>query len=391
MADDLTASEAKQLQVDLAKAWEQTKEVLDRQEAEIAKMGDAAADTKEHFDRLNTRLDEIETKMTRPGAQSGGDDRLDSEKAAFVDFLRNGPTPDNAKALSRGTGSAGGFLVPEGVARELVKNLVEVSDLRSIADVVTITEGDSFPYNTRTTEAAGSWVAENATRSETTNPAFGKGRIPVHEMSVMVDISRQLLDMAGFDVESEWMDEAVEACNKLEGAAFCEGNGVGRPQGLFHSLAGLQTDYTASGHASTLTADGLLAVPHDLKGGYLQNAMWIMERATLKAVRQLKDGNGAYLWSAGFGTALAQGAPATIDGYPYKITQDAPTIGANTFPIAFGDFKQGYKIVDHTKMHQIRDDMSQAASGNVRFWMTRYVGGQVVKAEAIRLLKIAAS
>lgn len=393
MSDAVTPTELKQLGEDLAATWGHAKTVLDAQELEIKKLGDATGETKQAFDRLNTRLDDIEVKMSRPGT-AGGDDTEDgpaAEKAAFGEYIRKGITPDVAKALSRGTDTAGGFLVPEGVAKELIKNLVEVSDVRKLADIKTITEGDSYPYNRRTSEAAAGWTSEQGTRSESTNPAFGKGRIPLHEMFVMVDISRQLLDMAGFDVEAEWMQETTEQCAKLEGAAFCTADGVGKPQGIFSAEGGLQASYTASGAAAALTADALLGMPMDIKSGYLPGAKFAFERATLKLIRQLKDGNGQYLFAAGFGDALKSGVPATVAGFGYELLEDAPAVEANAFAVAFGDFKAGYKIVDHTKVHQIRDEATQAASGNVRFWVTRYVGGQVVNTEAIRLMKIAAS
>lgn len=384
---DIAPSELKQLSDDLASTFEHLKAELDTHK-------DASSAQSETLDRIHERMDEIETKMTRPaggGVDGGGDDEAAEQRAAFADYIRKGDTPEVRKALSRGTDTAGGFLVPEGVAKELIQNLVEVSDVRKLADVKTITEGDSYPYNRRTGEAAAGWTSEQGTRTETTNPTYGKGRIPVHEMYLMIDISRQLLDMAGFDVEGEWMQEAVEQAAKLEGAAMCTANGVGKPQGIFSSEGGLQASYTASGAAASITADALLGMPLDIKAGYLTDAKWAFERATLKLIRQLKDGNGQYLFAAGYGDALKSGMPATVAGYGYEILEDAPSVEANAFALAFGSFKRGYKVVDHTKVHQIRDEATQAASGNVRFWVTRYVGGQVVNTEAIRLMKIATS
>ena len=68
-----------------------------------------------------------------------------------------------------------------------------------------------------------------------------------------------------------------------------------------------------------------------------------------------------------------------------------PSIGANTYPILFGDFKQAYMIVDRTGLTIMRDELTQAASGTIRFYGFKRTGGQVIKPEAIKKLKIATS
>ena len=101
------------------------------------------------------------------------------------------------------------------------------------------------------------------------------------------------------------------------------------------------------------------------------------------SVRKLKDNNRQYIWMPG----LAQGQPNTIDGDPYVEVPDMPSEGANTYPIAYGDFMRAYTLVDRINMVALRDPYTQATSGNIRFLMYRRIGGQVMLAEAIRKLK----
>ena len=130
-------------------------------------------------------------------------------------------------------------------------------------------------------------------------------------------------------------------------------------------------------------ADGLLTLKYALKSGYARNAKWSLNRTTMGSVRKLKDNNRQYIWMPG----LAQGQPNTIDGDPYVETPDMPNEGANTFPIAYGDFARAYTMVDRIVMSMLRDPFTQATSGNIRFLFYRRIGGQVVLAEAIRKLK----
>jgi HK97 family phage major capsid protein len=68
-----------------------------------------------------------------------------------------------------------------------------------------------------------------------------------------------------------------------------------------------------------------------------------------------------------------------------------PDVAGNAYPLAFGDFSTGYRIYDRVALSLLRDPYSQATVGLTRFHARRRVGGAVVRAEAIRKLKIATS
>ena len=52
--------------------------------------------------------------------------------------------------------------------------------------------------------------------------------------------------------------------------------------------------------------------------------------------------------------------------------------------VIFGDFSRGYMIVDRVNLSVLKDPFTQAGSGNVRYVARRRVGGQVIRAEALR-------
>ena len=112
--------------------------------------------------------------------------------------------------------------------------------------------------------------------------------------------------------------------------------------------------------------------------------MWALNRVTLGSVRKLKDADKNYVWMPG----LANGVPNTILGAPYVECPDMPNEGADAFPIAFGDFRRGYLIVDRIGISVLRDPYS--AKPYVLFYTTKRVGGGVQDFEAIKLLKFSA-
>lgn len=292
-----------------------------------------------------------------------------------------------AKDMFVGSDTSGGYLAPNEYVRELLRGVVEVSMMRGICSVRS-TAARALMIPKRTGTASAGWTAEAATRTESTNPTFGMEEIPTHEMYAMIDISEQNLEDSAFNLEQFIRDEATEQFGVTEGTAIVNGTAVGQPEGI---LTNSDIGSDNSGNASLIEdangqANGLIDLYHNLKTAYSRNGTWIMNRTTLGAVRKLKDGQNNYIWVPG----LAALRPNTILDAPYVEVPDMPDVAANAFPIAFGDFRRGYIIVDRVSMSMLRDPYTQAAGGLIRFWFRRRVGGQVVISEAIRKLQVAA-
>lgn len=290
------------------------------------------------------------------------------------------------KALSIGNDTTGGYLAPMEYVREIIKGVTEVSPARQLARVRQ-TASKAIMIPKRTGQFAAQWVAEQGTKSETDGLRYGMWEIPTHEMYALIDISNQNLEDSAFNMESEISFEATEQFAVAEGAAFVSGNGVGKPEG-FLTAAGVGENN--SGTAETIAdltgqADGLLTLKYALKTAYARNATWVLNRTTLGSVRKLKDADKNYIWMPG----IALGKPNTIDGDPYVEVPDMPSEGAGTYPIAYGDFKRAYTLVDRISMEMLRDPYTQATAGNIRFIFRRRLGGQVTLTEAFRKLKCA--
>lgn len=283
------------------------------------------------------------------------------------------------KALNITSDTAGGYLAPTEFVADIIKSVTDITPARMLANVRKTTF-KQLSYPKRTGQFAARRVSENGARTETTGLTYGLEEMSLPEMYAIVDVSQQMLEDTAFDMESEIRNEATEQFSLKEGTEFISGSGVGEMEGI---LVNGSVASVNSGAATTITADGLLTLKHNIKTSYARNASFLMNRTTIGSVRKLKDTTNQYLWQAG----LAQGRPNTIDGDPYVECQDMPSEGANTFPISYGDFKRGYLIGDRVAMVLMRDPFTQAATGNVRFWFRRRVGGQVVLAEAISKLK----
>ena len=332
------------------------------------------------------KLDTIETVLKRPGSGFSSE-QVDSTVKAFDAYCRKGIEnldPDEKKALTVSNDSTGGYLAPPEYVRELIKDITEISPIRSIARVRS-TSARSIQVPKRTGQFSAQWVAESGTRSETTGYTVGLEEIPAHEHYALVDISEQDLEDTVFNLEAEMQSEFAEQFAKAEGLAFVSGNAVGKPEGI---LTNSSVGEVISGNGTALTADGLLSLVHGIKSEYGRNGSFVFNRSTLAAIRKLKDTAGQYVFQAGM--SLQAGVPNTILGQPYVEASDMPDIGAGAYPIVFGDFQRAYLIVDRVALAVLRDPFTQATSGNVRYIARRRVGGQVVQAEAIVKHKVSA-
>ena len=346
----------------------------------ITKAEQSQVEVKEQIDRL-------ETVIKRPN--SGFDTKqVDEYMNAFDVYCRKGIdalSPDEKKALTVSNDSTGGYLAPPEYVRELLKEVTEISPIRSIARVRS-TGQRSIQVPKRTATFSAQWVSESGTRSETEGYNVGLEELPAHEHYALVDISEQDLEDTVFDLEAEMQSEFADQFAKAEGTAFVSGNGVGKPEGFMENSS---VGEVISGAASAITADSLISLVHNIKSEYGKNGVFVFNRSTLAAIRKLKDTAGQYVFQAGM--SLQGGAMSTILGYPYIEATDMPSVAAGAYPVAFGDFRRGYMILDRVNLAVLRDPFTQATTGNVRYIARRRVGGQVVQAEAINKLKIAAS
>lgn len=292
---------------------------------------------------------------------------------------------ERSAALVKGDDESAGYLLaPPDMQKEIIKNIVEMTPIRSMATVRSIGVG-SLKMPRKTGSGSASRVGETAARTNTGDPAYGMLEFFTPEMFARIEISQQMLEDSDYDLFAELREDAAEQFAVREGSESISGTGgSGQMEGI---LTNADIAHTVSGHASELTGDGMLSLYSALKTGYARNAMWGMNRSTLGAVRKLKESTtGNYLWAPG----IALGMPNTILGASYAEMADLPDVAANAYPVVFADWKKLYVIVDRVNVALQADYTTGADNGLVVFRARRRVGGGVRQAEAGRKLKVSA-
>lgn len=325
-------------------------------------------------------------------ASEFGARELDAYKAQFLSYMRKGDQimgADEVKALSVGSDPDGGYVVYPDMSGRIVTQVYETSPMRAYASVQTIST-DALEGLFDLGEAASGWVAETQARADTATPQLKTWRIPVHELYAFPKATQKLLDDAAINMEAWLASKVAEKFARDEADAFVTGDGVGKPRGFLTYTAGttlpgtieqLPTGVSGGFAAAPNGGDVLIDALYGLKAPYRANATWFMNRATTKAVRKLKDSDGAYLWSPG----IAAGQPASLLGYPVAPFEDMPDPAASSLSIAVGDMRAAYQIVDRVGIRVLRDPYT--AKPYVGFYTTKRVGGDVVNFEAIKIIR----
>ncbi len=390
MRDFLTAFEAFKQSNDARLAAVEKKKDDPLLSEKVERISKALSDQKSALDRMALA-------GARPSIAPAREDT--EKKQAILSYMRKGDASAlhaiERKSLNAGVDAEGGYLAPEPTERIIAAAVRDISPIRQIATVREIGV-TSFKKPVSLGASAAGWVGETGGRVETATPTLSSIDFPTMELYAMPAASQTLLDDAVVDIEQWLADEVQGEFAAQETDAFVNGDGVNRPRGFlaYTNVAeavrtGSEIGYIATGAAGAFAAanpaDTLLDLIYAPKQAFRANGRFVMNRKTLSAVRKFKDADGNYLWQP----SVAAGAPSTLFGYPVTEAEDMPDIGANAYPIAFGDFARGYLIVDRQGVRILRDPYS--AKPYVLFYTTKRVGGGVQNFDAIKLLKFAAS
>lgn len=366
-------------------------------EGKMATLNTALDAQQKHIDALMLAAKRPEMVLDAKGKPMSADEA--DHRKGFDGFMRKGLDDGLAelqlKALSVGVAADGGYAVPKVIDNLIYSVARDISAIRSIATVVQTGTTD-YRKLVNKGGAGANWQGETGTTANSGTPTLAE-IVPTNGwLEARPRVTQQLLDDAIFDVEAWLADEVAIAFAIAEGAAFISGDGVDKPTGFLSGAAPVATDdaarafgtlqFVASGQAAAVptTGDPYIDLIYKLKAQHRQGATWVTDRAMLAAMRKLKDGQGNYLWQPSF----IAGMPSTFVGYPVIEAEDMPAVAANSFPLAFGNFRNGYLIAERMGTRVLRDPYT--AKPYVEFYTTKRVGGKVMDSEAIKLLKISA-
>ena len=379
------------------KAWEAAKAFLEshrtekgtltaEDDATYTQMEQEINDLGKEIARLE-RQEALEVELNRPvnqpltskpGSGRGEEPKTgrasDEYRKAMLDAFRSN-FKRVSNILQEGVDADGGYLVPEEYDHRLIDTLSEENIMRRLA--TTITTSGEHKINIAATKPAASWIEEGGALTFG-DATFSQILLDAHKLHVAIKVTEELLYDNAFNLEGYILDQFGKALANAEEDAFLNGDGTGKPLGLFAATGGGTV-------AGTLTAaiksDDMLDLVYALKRPYRKTASFIMNDKTLASLRKLKDNNGAYIWQPSY----QAGEPDRVLGYAVHTSAYAPEDA-----IAFGDYKY-YNIGDRgtRSFAELRELF--AGNGMIGYVAKERVDGKLILPEAVQILKLKAS
>jgi HK97 family phage major capsid protein len=281
------------------------------------------------LDEQKRTLDDLALKAARP-QRGGAAPRIGAaseHKTAFEGYMRRGEAHNlrrlEEKALSAGTDADGGYLVPDEIEAGVMRALRDASPIRAIAGVRQVSS-NTYKKPFAITGAATGWVAETATRSQTTSPTLAELAFPTMELYAMPAATQTLLEDAAVNID-EWVAEEVRvAFAEQENLAFVSGDGSNKPKGFlaYTTIAEASWAWDKIGYLTTGVSGGFPASDPADKAHLHAEIGLPRERALGAEPRHARrdpqdQGRRRQLhlaaWRSGRGEALADGLPHRRD------------------------------------------------------------------------------
>ena len=346
---------------------------------EISRMQKEAAMEEELSKPVNTPIIAKPMKASEDKQEKKGR-ATDEYKANFWDAMRSkAPMPQVVNALQVGVDSEGGYLVPDEFEHTLIEALEEENVFRKLAHVINTSSGErKIPVVA--SKGSANWIDEEGPYVDS-DDSFGQVTIGSFKLGTTIKVSEELISDSVFDIEAYISKEFARRIGSREEEAFFTGDGNGKPLGVLADNGGAEIGVTAAS-ATAITADEIIDLFYSLKVPYRKKAVGVMNDATVKAVRKLKDSTGQYLWQP----SLKDGTPDTLLGRPVVTSAYMPTVAAGAKSIAFGDFKY-YWIADRQGRSFKRLNELYAKNGQIGFVGSQRVDGKLILPEAIQVLQ----
>jgi HK97 family phage major capsid protein len=295
---------------------------------------------------------------------------------------------EEQRALSKGTTTAGGFLVPTSMSNEIIRSSRDMGAIAQLCNEIRTEGGETLNLPANTVHGVASWTAESIAYTPS-DETFANVALGAHKSTSKIIISEELAQDSQFGLEQFLATEFGERLGVLQNTAFVIGDGSGKPQGLLatNATANVTLATAATGSATSFTYSALVTAVFTLPRQYRQNAAFVVNDASARNLYLMVDGQQRPLWNVN----VAASGPDTFLGYPIYTDPDLPAPAASVISLLFGDFKRAYTVRRANGIGMQRQNELHSDNGQIGFRAYERVDGKVTLAAAAIALKHSAT
>lgn len=297
------------------------------------------------------------------------------EERAFAAYIRGESLQERADVNL--TSGENGAVIPSSIAQKIIKEVVDICPIYSLATRYNIGGTLSIPYYDEETQSIQMAYATEFSDLESTSGKFGSIELKGFLAGALSKVSKSLANNSQFDIVSFVVTAMAEAISKWIEKELLNGT--------TDKVAGLSTvkQVVTAAAAAVVTADELIDLQEEVPDAYQNNAIWIMNKSTRKAIRKLKDNDGNYL--------LNKDATAkwgyTLFGKDVYTSANMPEMAAGETAIYYGDMSGlAVKLSEDVSIEVLREKFATQHALGVVGWIE--IDAKIEDAQKIAALKM---
>lgn len=327
----------------------------------------------------------------------------------WLNYLRGGRMPEQRAYMSTTNPGTNSVLIPKQYTDSMQHYANAASTVRGLVDYKSGVQGyQTLRYNAlfSTDAIVSAWTpSDSGTQASTEfNPVFAEVPLAPAACLPFTTVSKQLLLQSNFDLEAEVADNLTRQFVRNSDWALLAGLGTTGTNGATtHQPVGIHTVNTGCTIRSLTnpagTQDRALAVTTactvanltamrytSLPASYWGTSSWLMSQDAYAKIAGLTI-NGVPVFVPSADAVGQAGAGFTLMGLPVYVTEFLPThtaaSGAKNVVLSLGNHNEAYSAREWAGATIMRDDLSLAASAQVKFQGTMFMNGNFTRAKAI--------
>lgn len=279
------------------------------------------------------------------------------EERAFENYIR-GTLEERADANM--TFGDNGAVVPATIANKIIKKVHEISPLYNLATKYSVKGKLEIPYYPADDKDIQMAFASEFTELESTSGKFGSITLEGYLAGALAKVSKSLINNSQFNIV-----EHVISIMSENIALWIEGQLInGTTDKVTGMLSGITSEVTAAA-ATAITSDELIDLQESVKDVYQNKAVWIMSRATRKAIRKLKDNEGRYILNPDATSKWGY----TLFGKPVYVSENMADMAAGKTAIVYGDMSGlAVKMSENMEIEVLREKFATQHAVGVVAW-----------------------
>ena len=315
---------------------------------------DATLDAAEQAQQLGT----VERRSAGGQVETRSQEEL--ETRAFECFIR-GIAPDvETRAATNMTVGDNGAVIPTSIANKIIEKVKEISPLFQLSTHYDVGGNLTIPSYDESSQKITMAYATEFTALTSSSGKFTSISLGGFLAGALTKVSISLVNNSKFDIVSYVIRKMAEAA-----AEWIENELINGTTSKIEGLSTVAAAVTAAAETA-VTSDELIDLQESIPDKLQPGCIWVMSRATRKAIRKLKDGDGNYLLNKDATSKWGY----SLFSHDVYVSQSMPDMAAGKPAILYLD-PQGLavKVAENPSVQVLREKFADEHAVGVICWL----------------------